>query len=356
LSVLFKATQRYKSEKKKGYFSSMILVTGGTGLVGAHLLAHLVKNEQPIKAIYRTQEKLEAVKNVFAYYFDDHHSYFDKIEWFQSDVTDIPSLEIVFLNVTHVYHCAALISFDPKDFDQLRKVNIEGTANIVNLCIAHKVKKLCFVSSIAAIGQNEDVSIPITEETHWNPEVDNSVYAISKYGSEMEVWRASQEGLDIVIVNPAIILGAGFWRSGSGSLFRKIDKGLPYYTKGILSYVDVIDVAAVMIQLMESDIKNERFVLVAENWTLEKFSTTVAEALEVQPPKKEASAFLLGIAWRMDWLRQFLRGKRRRLTKKTAKSILSQSFFDSSKVKETLNFSFIPLEETISRVSKRYRS
>lgn len=356
MSVLFKATQRYKSEKKKGYFSSMILVTGGTGLVGAHLLAHLAKNEQQIKAIYRTPEKLDAVKNVFTYYFDDHTSHFDKIEWFQADVTDIPSLEIVFPEVTHVYHCAALISFDPKDFDTLRKVNIGGTANMVNLSIAHDIQKFCFVSSIAAIGHNEDVTIPITEETHWNPEIDNSVYAISKYGSEMEVWRGSQEGLDVVIVNPAIILGAGFWRAGSGSLFRKIDKGLPYYTKGILSYVDVLDVVAVMIQLMESDIKNERFVLVAENWTLQKFSTTVANALNVKPPQKEASAFLLGIAWRMDWLRQFLRGKRRRLTKQTAKSILSQSFYDSSKVKETLHFTFIPLEETITRVSKRYRS
>lgn len=331
----------------------MILVTGGTGLVGAHLLAHLVKNEQHIKAIYRNSEKLEAVKNVFSYYFNNTTA-FDKIEWLQADVTNVPSLETAFANVTHVYHCAALISFDPKDFDQLRKVNIEGTANIVNLCIAFGVKKLCFVSSIAAIGENEDVSIPITEETHWNPEIDNSVYAISKYGAEMEVWRGSQEGLEVVIVNPAIILGAGFWRFGSGSLFRKIDKGLPYYTKGILSYVDVIDVVAVMIQLMKSDITNERFIVVAENWTLQKFSSTVAKSLNVKPPQKEASAFLLGIAWRMDWLRQFLRGKRRRLTKQTAKSIQSQSFYDNSKVGEMLNFSFTPLEKTIARVSKRY--
>ncbi|WP_046756321.1 NAD-dependent epimerase/dehydratase family protein [Kordia jejudonensis] len=333
----------------------MILVTGGTGLVGAHLLAYLVKNAQQIKAIYRTVDRLEAVKNVFSYYFDDPIAAFDQIQWFQADVIDIPSLEVVFPEITHVYHCAALISFDPKDFDTLRKVNIEGTANIVNLCIAHGIKKLCFVSSVAAIGENEDVTIPITEETHWNPELDNSVYAISKYGSEMEVWRGSQEGLDIVIVNPAIILGAGFWRSGSGSLFRKVAKGLKYYTDGILSYVDVQDVVSVMIQLMKSDIKNERFVLVAENWTLKKFTSKMATALKVKAPEKEASSFLLGFAWRMDWLRQFFTGKQRKLTKQTAQSIQSKSFFDSSKIQTTLNFKFKPLEETIERVSKRYK-
>jgi nucleoside-diphosphate-sugar epimerase len=335
----------------------MIVVTGGTGLVGAHLLAHLVQTETRIRAIYRTPEKLEAVKNVFGYYFKDVMSFFDKIEWLKADVADVPSLEKVFPDITHVYHVAALITFDPKLFEKLRKVNIEGTANMVNLSIAYGVKKFCFVSSIAAIGENIDPSIPITEETHWNAEADNSVYAISKYGSEMEVWRGSQEGLDMVIVNPAIILGAGFWRGGgSGSLFRQIDKGLKYYTKGILSYVDVVDVVSVMIQLMNSDIKNERFILVAENWTVEKFSKTTAKALNVKPPQKEVSSFLLGIAWRMDWWRQFFTGKHRRLTCLMAKSIQSQTFYDSSKIQEQLNFTFTPVEESIERVSKRYRS
>ncbi|MFK7748457.1 MAG: NAD-dependent epimerase/dehydratase family protein, partial [Kordia sp.] len=269
---------------------------------------------------------------------------------------DVPSLEKVFPDVTHVYHIAALITFDPKLFEKLRKVNIEGTANMVNLSIAYGVKKFCFVSSIAAIGENTDPSVAITEETHWNAEADNSVYAISKYGSEMEVWRGSQEDLDMVIVNPGIILGAGFWRGGgSGSLFRQIDKGLKYYTKGMLSYVDVVDVVSVMIQLMNSDIKNERFVLVAENWTVEKFSKTTAKALGVKPPQKEASSFLMGIAWRMDWWRQFFTGKHRRLTRLTAKSIQSQLFYNSSKVQEKLNFTFTPMEETIARVSARYK-
>jgi len=334
----------------------MILVTGGTGLVGAHLLAHLVQTETSVRAIYRTEKKLEAVKNVFRYYFEDVSYFYDKIDWRKADVTDVPSLEDVFPDITHVYHVAALISFDPKLFEQLRKVNIEGTANIVNLSVAYGVKKLCFVSSIAAIGETENPNIPITEETHWNAEADNNVYAISKYGSEMEVWRGSQEGLDIVIVNPAIILGAGFWRGGgSGSLFRKIGKGLKYYTNGILAYVDVVDVVKAMMQLMESDHKNERFILVAENWTIKKFSTTVAKALNVAPPKKEVSSFMLGIAWRLDWWRQLFTGKHRRLTRLTARSLQSKMTYDSSKIKEKLNFTFTPMEETIARVSKRYK-
>ena len=167
------------------------------------------------------------------------------------------------MDIDYVYHCAALISFDTKDYYKLRKINIEGTANIVNLCITHKVKKLCYVSSIAALGNTLDQSI-ITEETHWNTEADNSVYAISKYGAEIEVWRGAQEGLNSVIVNPGVILGPGFWHSGSGVLFKKVYKGLSHYVTGTTGYVDVIDVVEIMTQLIHSDINNQRYIIVSE--------------------------------------------------------------------------------------------
>ena len=124
----------------------MILVTGGTGLVGAHLLLHLVENEESIRAIYRTPTSIEKTKSLFKLYQKEH--LFPKIDWVQADITAVPSLEIAFKNVDYVYHCAGLISYNPDDEDLLRKVNIEGTANIVNFCIEFQIKKLCHVSSI----------------------------------------------------------------------------------------------------------------------------------------------------------------------------------------------------------------
>lgn len=333
----------------------MILVTGGTGLVGSHVLFNLVSNNSRVRAIYRRSHKLESVKNVFSYYTNDVSALFEKIEWIEANINDVPALEIAFKEVTHVYHCAAFVSFEPNRYRDLRKINIEGTANIVNLCISNQVEKLCYVSSIAALGQEPHPDILITENTEWNPELDHSVYAITKYGAEMEVWRGTQEGVDAVIVNPGIILGPGFWKGGgSSSLFRQIHKGLKHYTKGTSGYVDVWDVADLMIQLMNSAIKNQRYIVISENVSFKDFQDKVAGALEVQPATKEATPFLLGIAWRLDWLNHILFGKRRRLSKQMAHSISSQTIYDNSKLTSDLNFEFNAIDESITKVSKFY--
>jgi nucleoside-diphosphate-sugar epimerase len=196
----------------------MILVTGGTGLVGSHLLYHLLQKNDSVKAIHQHSSDLLAVKNVFGYYTKDVDVFFDKIIWVEADLNDIPELEIVFTDITHVYHCAAFISFDPKDYKKMRKINIDGTTNIVDLCILNSVEKLCFVSSVATLERDTKKDF-IDESENWDNTKDKSGYAITKYGAEKEVWRASQEGIDMVIVNPGVILGSGFWNKGSSALF-----------------------------------------------------------------------------------------------------------------------------------------
>jgi nucleoside-diphosphate-sugar epimerase len=333
----------------------MILVTGGTGLVGSHLLHTLVSNGQSVRAIYRREKTLKRVAHVFGYFSDKSENLFNKIDWVEADLNDIPKLQKAFEGITHVYHCAAFVSFEPDKYHQLRKINIEGTANIVNLCISYSVKKLCYVSSIAAIGHHEDSSKLITEQTAWNPEEDNSVYAITKYGAELEVWRGTQEGIDAVIVNPGIILGAGYWKGGSsGNLFRKIHEGMTYYVNGVVGYVDVFDVVNTMISLMESNIKNENYILIAENLSFKDFQHKVAKSLDVNPPKKEAKPWLLNIAWRLDWLKHKLTGSRRSFTKQTAKSAISITKYDNSKIKNAIDFEFKSIDQSIKEVCVLY--
>jgi len=331
----------------------MILVTGGTGLVGSHLLYELLIKNEHVIAIFRQEKKLEIVKRVFSYYTEDFESLYNKIEWIKADLLNIPLLTQAFNNVTHVYHCAAFVSFEPDKYHLLRQTNIEGTANIVNLCIAHNIEKLCYVSSIAtigvALGENE-----ITEDTHWNPEADNSVYAITKYGAEMEVWRGTQEGLDAVIVNPGVIIGAGIWNYGSGGLFKRVHKGLSYFTNGSVGYIAVEDVVNTMIKLMKSSIINERFILVSENWTYKQFLQTIAKTLQVKIPDKEAKKISLAIGWRLDWLFYKLKGKRRSLTKQLVASLVSKHTFSNSKIKQYLNIEFKPIEKSITEVSQQF--
>jgi nucleoside-diphosphate-sugar epimerase len=338
----------------------MILVTGGTGLVGAHLLLHLAESENTLRAIYRESKAIEKTRALFHQF--QKEALFSKIEWVCADVTDIPSLTLAFRNIDYVYHCAGLISYDPKDEKKLRKINIEGTANIVNFCLEYKVKKLCHVSSIAALGdivpqafEKTAYQSTITEETEWNPELDHSDYAISKYGAEIEVWRGQQEGLDVVIVNPGVIFGVGFYDQGSGLFFSTIKKGFPFYTQGSTAYVGVRDVVKVMILLMKSTIVGERFILIAENQTYQKVIFTIAEKLEVQKPKFEAKPWLLNVVWRLDWiLATFFRTKRK-LTKYSANSLITSEMISNQKIKDTLNYNFESLEDVIDEVALNFK-
>jgi dihydroflavonol-4-reductase len=326
----------------------MILVTGATGLVGSHLLVQLLQENEEVKALFRSEKQIEKVKNVFAF----HHqtTLFDKINWVKGDITDIPSLEIAFENITNVYHCAALISFDPNDEDELRKINIEGTANVVNCCIDFGIKKLCYVSSIAALGNPKEHETTITEKTEWNPEELHSDYAITKYGAEMEVWRGHQEGLEVVIVNPGVIFGYGFPKKGSDVIIQSVKKGLSFYTKGNIGIVAVEDVTKCMIQLMKSSINGERYTLVGENISTKALLDFIAEELKVKKPSIEATKLMTSIAWRIDWLISKILNRKRKLTQSTANSSHSTTAFDTSKMEKELNFTFQKKESYLKTI------
>jgi dihydroflavonol-4-reductase len=327
----------------------MILVTGATGLVGAHLLLKLSEDDSKIRAIYRNSKQIEKTKVLFDQNAKSH--LFSKIEWTKADILDISSLEIAFQNIEFVYHCAAKISFSPNDEKALRKVNIEGTANIVNFCIDKKVKKLCHVSSIAALGnlaQNETV---ITETTEWNPEKLHSDYGISKYGAEMEVWRGFQEGLEVVIVNPGIIFGTGFWNQGSGKFFTTIKKGISFYTNGSTGYVCVKDVVTIMEKLMKSEISGERFIVISENRTYKNIIYTIADKINAKKPIIEATSWLLNAAWRMDWLLSKIIRTDRKISKHAAQSLLNNDIIDNSKIKQTLNYEFCEIDKCLDEVT-----
>lgn len=331
----------------------MILVTGGTGLVGAHLLYKLTTENEKIRAIYRTEESLDKVKEIFSFYTSEITQHFSKIEWIKADITDIPSMIPVFIGIKKVYHCAALVSFNPKDYREMRKVNIHGTAIVVNLAIDAKIDKLCFVGSIAAVG-NAINGETITEENEWNDEDDNHGYAITKFGAEMEVWRASQEGVDVVIVNPGVILGSGFWNTGSSKLFTQIYNGFNFYTEGITGFVGVQDVVKAMTLLMNSNVKNERFILVSENKSFKDIFFSIADAFSKKRPSRKIKPWQTAVFWRFAWFLSKFTRKEPLLTKHSAKSAHGVSNYSSEKIRKVLNFSFEKVENVIKLVAKNY--
>ncbi|WP_315019901.1 NAD-dependent epimerase/dehydratase family protein [Capnocytophaga leadbetteri] len=317
----------------------MILVTGGTGQIGSRLLLNLTKNKAyKVRAIYRNTQSLEKIRQLFVKHSDSGAAQFDTIEWIQADLSNIPALEKAFEGVTFVFHCAGLISFQPQDFDKLIEVNVQGTANIVNLSIDFGVKKLCYVSSVATLSTLPHT--PIDEENDWNNEDNNTDYAISKHGAEMEVWRGSQEGLPVVIVNPSVVLGGDFADRGSGLLYKKVADGLRYYPAGATGFVGVDDVVRAMVQLQFSEVAGERFVLNAENLTYKAVLERIAKQLGVKAPTKCVSHQMLRFLARLDGVLSFLHLKKRTLTLASADALGTVTTYNGEKIKKYIDFNY----------------
>lgn len=314
----------------------MILVTGATGLVGSELLKQLSAQNKRVRALYCTTLPTQnSSKN---------------IEWFQADILDVITLEEAMKDVTQVFHCAAVVSFNPTKKKQLHQTNIEGTTNVVNTCLQEGVEKLVFVSSVAALGRIREDK-PIDETMNWTEETSNSEYGKSKYLAEMEVWRGIGEGLPAVIVNPVIILGTSDWNKGSTEIFKTAYNEFPWYTEGTTGFVDVKDVAKAMIALMNSNITAERFILSSENCMYKDIFTKIAIAFNKKPPHKKVTPFLANVVWRWEAIKGKLTGIAPLLTKETAKTAQTKAIFNNNKLNEYLpNFRYTSLDETIERI------
>lgn len=296
-----------------------------------------------IRALKRAESSLALVADIAA-----------QIQWIEEDILDVMGLADAMQDVEQVYHCAGMISYDSRDRAQLMEINVEGTANVVNIALDVGVKKLLHVSSIAALGRTKKQQ-QLDEESHWERSKFNSNYALSKYKAEMEVWRGMQEGLPAVIVNPSVILGSGFWDSGTGKFFKNAWNEFPFYPTGGTGFVDVRDVARLMIVAMESDIVGERFVVNGENLPYQTVFNKISEAVHKKLPSVKVNFFLQEAAWRMEWLRSRLSGSRAFITRETAQHSNNTYFYDNSKSIRHLNFTYTPIFQTIEETAVQFR-
>lgn len=318
-----------------------VLVTGATGFVGAYILRFLLQKGYKIKALRRKNSPMALVADIQS-----------QIEWIDGDVLDLPFLEMAMKEVQQVYHSAAMISFNPQDVNLMFKINAEGTANVVNAALYAGIEKFIHISSIAALGRKA-FQTHVNEEIQWENSKENSNYAISKFKAECEVWRGFEEGLNGVVVNPSVILGAGYWNQGSCKLFQEIwRRNTRFYPSGTTGFVDVRDVAKAAIALMESDISNERYILNGENWSYQQFFTQTAKALGKREPSIKIQDWQLNIAYRLDWLRSKLFNSNPLLTQETARTVQSTFYYSNEKIKKDLSFEFTPIERCIQETAK----
>jgi nucleoside-diphosphate-sugar epimerase len=321
----------------------MILVTGATGFIGSHLMCHLAQKDIFPVAMFRHESNKKRVWKQFESQFADAQKRFDKITWRKADFRDLPSLDAAFEGISHVYHCAGYISLAQRDAKKLLEINEKGSAYLVNLCLSNSVKKLVYVSSIAALGNDPSISV-IDENTPWDNNIDKNPYAYSKYGGEMEVWRAMQEGLNAVIVNPGIVLGKD---SPIETLLLRHKKGLRWCTTGNNAFVNIQDVITLMDKLMDSKIEGERFILVAENWSGKVMVETLLKSGDFRPRVFFIPKGFLYFLWGLEHLMQLLGIRRRFLTRAIISGQYEQKTIDGSKIKSFVDFEYSPITKLI---------
>lgn len=331
----------------------MNLVTGATGIVGAHIALRLLEAGKPVKAIKRPGSDVSKTKKLFRYYNPNATELFDKIMWVDADICDVYSLLDALENVTNVYHCAGFVSFNSKDTHELHKVNAEGTANMVNACLEKQINALCHVSSIATL-QNPDITHNIDESVYWKSSPYASTYAISKYNGEREVWRGIEEGLNAVIVNPGVIISPGFWGQSSGKIIASCYKGTSFYTEGGTATIDARDLAKCMMDLTEQKQFGKRFVLTENNYSFKEIFSVFQTKFHKSPPSIKAGKWLLRLASLTEGFLGMFTGNEKRLTKDAMRAALEKNTYNNHKIVNTLGCQFIPLSQSAEFVCYAY--
>ncbi|QOW11729.1 NAD-dependent epimerase/dehydratase family protein [Kaistella flava (ex Peng et al. 2021)] len=331
----------------------MVLVTGATGILGRVIVLELLKRGKSVRATKRASSNIEEVRESYRFYTDKADDFFNKIEWIDVDFQDLESLQNALDQVTEVYHCAAHVSFHPDERRTMYQTNIEGTRQLLFACEDSSVKKFCFVSSTAVLdGVNEKGET--TEDSNYNSKLIHSPYAKSKHFSEMEVWRASAEGLNTVIINPGVIIGSGNWQSSSGEIFDAFEK-YPYAMSGSTTYVDVRDVSEIAISLMENNIFGERFIIISETKKIIEVANFVREKLG-KSKAKVLSKGILNLGYVFNVLFGWLFPKLRMMSKVNLETVTSNHVVSNKKIRKELDYQFIPVFESIDFHLKNYIS
>ena len=322
----------------------MVLVTGGTGFVGSYIIKELVEKKYAVRAIRRSK--------TLPFYISKE--IWDKVEWLDCDILDIIALEQAMTGIDAVIHAAGVVSFLKKERKMMYQVNVEGTANMVNVALEKNIRRFVHISSVAALGRKEN-GAHVNEEKKWEEHKSNTHYAKSKYKAELEMWRSMGEGLNGVILNPSTVLGFGDWNNSSCAIFKKVYDEFRWYSSGMNGFVCVEDLARATVLMMESGISEERFIVNGDTWSFKKLQEAIADGFNKRRPSRIATPLLMSIAWRMEKLQYFFTKRKPLLTKESARVAQSKTYFENDKLLNALKgFSFTPLEQTIQKACEKY--
>lgn len=325
------------------------LITGATGFLGAHLAFDLIKAGASVRCLFRPSADLSYIRQIFDWYTVGSPTLFSRIEWVEGSIGDVDSLKKAMAGIDDVYHCAGMVSFRKSDYHKVFETNAGGTANVVNAALSCGIRKMCHVSSVAAL-KNSNGNDLIDESMELNDPEDDSAYANSKLAAEQEVWKGIGRGLNAVIVNPSVILGPCPIHKGCSVTLDKINKGLRFYPPGAIGFVDVRDVSGAIIKLMNSDISGERFIVSSGNMTYRELFGIAAFVTKKKAPSIKISSWMINLLRRLDQARSFVTRAKPCLTKEIVAHLQTVSLYDNRKICNALDYKFISMEDTLRHV------
>lgn len=318
-----------------------ILVTGATGFIGSVLTRQLVAEGTDVRIFRRKDSSLDLLGNVA-----------DDVEHAVGDLTHARSLYEAMMDVDRVYHVAGMVSFDRRDREALRRVNADGTANVVDAALEADIDRVVHTSSIAALGRPVAADTPIDETTEWRDGGHRSAYARSKRRSELTVHRGIAEGLDAVIVNPSLVFGVGGPTTNTRRIVDAIrQEWLPVVPPGGTNIVDVIDVAAGHRRAMACGESGRRYLLAGENLSWDRVAQILAEAFGVEPPSYTAPPFLLKMGAYVSEVVATVTRTRSVLPRATARTASQTHRYDNTRARTELGCSFRSYADTARRIA-----
>lgn len=331
----------------------MILLTGATGFLGSYFLKALLEKGVSVRALYRQPERIEVTLGFLQKFGISKQKVEERVDWFQADLLDLVRLEESFVGIDTIIHCAAVVSFHKGDRELLRKVNVEGTANMVHLSLKHRIASFCFISSVGALG-HVDPPARVNEKTPWNQEKSN-YYGWTKREAELEVWKGMQEGLRSLIVNPGVILGPGPWKQGSPSIYHKVQRGLRFYPPSSIGIVSAVEVTRLTLKLLEKEAFKDSFILVQGHWDYKKLLGTLRAALHGKPGRllRLPLWLLRGISL-IDSLQAGITGKPLGLTREVIRSFSWPVQYNNQKAQDLLDYTYPDLQTDLMETARKY--
>ena len=314
----------------------LFFITGCNGLVGSYIARKLLIEGAQVSALKRKDSSLEHIKDIA-----------DKITWYEGDILDILSIEKPIKEADFVVHCAGFVSFFSQDYPKMHKVNVEGTANIVNTCLKFGYKKLLYISSVAALGINAQQEV-VDETQEWDDANMISKYGYTKFMGETEVWRGHSEGLDVIVVNPSVVFGRGEWGRSSLALIKYAFSSPMFYPTGDINFIDARDLADIIYKLIEGKIYNERFILSAGKTSYFNFMEIISKQIGKKTPKFAFNTTIAFFALQLVRIIAFFKGTRPMLSKEIINMTFRKTRFSNDKVIKRLDFRFRKLQDTIS--------